>query len=161
MKKMQIVLLAAFTVPALLFARPRQARPVNDLQALLAMHQKEMLSVFAGMGSPDNGIPAFFTDVSFVSDRQVENFLRNVSASSGSGQVFSQVSFTRMVAIGNDVRSVSYSMVNDGANVRLIKSSNVNGHLLRAVYDYDVAGRKLKTGTFENQKAIKNSEYSI
>lgn len=143
-----------------LIARPPQ-RPVNDLQRLLAMHQNEMQAVFAGMGSGNAAAPAFFTDVSFISDRQVENFLRNVSASGQPGQVFSQVSFTKMVAIGGDVRSVSYLLVNDGANVRLIKSSNVNGQMLKAVYDYDVAGRKLKTGAFEGQKVIKNSEYSI
>ncbi|HNA78683.1 MAG TPA: hypothetical protein PKM44_00560 [Turneriella sp.] len=154
-------LLAFFITPALLLAGPTRGRAINDLQRLLAMHQAEMQAVFAGIGSGSPAAPAFFTDVSFLNDRQVESFLLNVSASSQPGQVYSQVSFTRMVAIGGDVRSVSYSLVNDGANVRLVKSSNVNGQLLKAVYDYDVAGRKLKTGAFDGQKTIKNSEYSI
>jgi hypothetical protein len=154
-------LLAFFLAPAVLFAGPIYKRINSDLQRLLALHQAEMQAIFAGMGSTHAAIPAFFTDVSFVNDRQVEAFLRQVSASSQPGQVYSHVSFTRMVAIGGDVRSVSYSLVNDGANVRLVKSSNINGHLLKAVYDYDVAGRRLKTETFDGEKAIKNSEYSI
>lgn len=146
---------------AILLAGPTKVRAVNDLQQLLSMHRTEMQAVFAGVGSGSRAAPAFFTDVSFASDRQVENFLRNISAASQPGQVYSQVSFTRMVAIGGDVRSVSYSLVNDGSNVRLVKSSNINGQLLKAVYDYDVAGRKLRTGGFDGQKPIKNSEYSI
>jgi hypothetical protein len=144
-----------------LIAGPAKGRAISDLQRLLAMHQTEMQAVFVGVGSGNPAAPAFFSDVSFARDRQVENFLRNVSAASQPGQVYSQVSFTRMVAIGGDVRSVSYSLVNDGANVRLVKSCNINGQLLKAVYDYDVAGRKLRTGGFDGQKPIKNSEYSI
>ncbi|MFZ5629404.1 MAG: hypothetical protein ACOY5B_09780 [Spirochaetota bacterium] len=145
----------------MLLAGPVKGSAVSDLQRLLAMHQTEMQAVFAGVGSGSSAAPAFFTDVSFTSDRQVENFLRNVSASGQPGQVFSQVSFTRMVAIGGDVRSVSYSLVNDGTSVRMVKSSNINGQLLKAVYDYDIAGRRLKTGGFDGKKPIKNSEYSI
>ena len=154
-------LIAFLSVPGVLLAGPAKGRPTNDLQRLLAMHQAEMQAVFAGIGSGSSDASAFFTDVSFLSDRQVESFLRNVSASSRPGQVYSQVSFTRMVAIGGDVRSVSYSLVNDGANVRLVKSSNIYGQLLKAVYDYDVAGRRLKSAAFDGQKTIKNSEYSI
>ncbi len=154
-------LLAFILTPALLLAGPMRSRKITDLERLLAMHQAEMQAVFAGIGSGSQVAPAFFTDISFVNDRQVESFLRNVSASSEPGQVYSQVSFTRMVAIGGDVRSVSYSLVNDGANVRLVKSTNINGQLLKAVYDYDVAGRRLKTGAFDGQKLIKGSEYSI
>lgn len=154
-------LIAFLAVPGVLLAGPAKSRHANDLQRLLAMHQAEMQAVFAGIGSGSSAALAFFTDVSFLNDRQVESFLRNVSASSQPGQVFSQVNFTRMVAIGGDVRSVSYSLVNDGANVRLVKSCNINGQLLKAVYDYDVAGRKLKTGAFDGQKTIKSSEYSI
>lgn len=143
-----------------LIAGPRQ-RPVNDLHRLLAMHQSEMRAFFAGMGQANAAVPAFFCDVSFTNDRQVENFLRNVSVSAAPGQVYSQVSFTKMVAINGDVRSVSYQLVNDGANVTLVKSSNVNGQMLRAVYEFDSAARRLKTGTFDGKNAIKNSEYSI
>lgn len=156
-----LLLIAVSLSPALLIAGPAKSRTISDLQRLLTMHQAEMQAIFAGMGSETSVARAFFTDVSFASDQQVENFLRQVSASAQPGQVYSQVSFTRMVAIGGDVRSVSYSLVNDGANVRLVKSCNINGQLLKAVYDYDVAGRKLRTGGFDGQKPIKNSEYSI
>jgi hypothetical protein len=159
MKMIQSLLLIAFSAAAV-SAGPRN-RPVNDLQRLLAMHQNEMQAVFAGMANGNAAMPAFFCDVSFTNDRQVENFLRNVSASAAPGQVYSQVSFTKMVAINGDVRSVSYQMVNDGANVTLVKSSNINGQMLRAVYEFDSAARKLKTGAFDGKKAIKNSEYSI
>lgn len=156
-----VPLLVLWFSPAVLLAGPAKSRVLNDLQRLLAMHQAEMQAIFAGIGSGNSVAPDFFTDISFTSDRQVESFLRNVSASSQPGQVYSQVSFTRMVAIGGDVRSVSYSLVNDGANVRLVKSSNINGQLLKAVYDYDVAARKLRTSGFDGKKPIKNSEYSI
>ncbi|AFM12194.1 hypothetical protein [Turneriella parva] len=159
MKMIQSLILFGLTAAAI-FAGPRN-RPVNDLQRLLAMHQSEMQAVFAGMANGNAALPAFFCDVSFTNDRQVENFLRNVSASAAPGQVYSQVSFTKMVAVGGDVRSVSYQMVNDGANVTLVKSSNINGQMLRAVYEFDSAARKLKTGAFDGKKAIKNSEYSI
>lgn len=153
--------LALVLTPSVLPAGHLGGRTADDLQRLLALHQAEMHTIFAGMGSEGAAVPAFFTDVSFLSDRQVESFLRTVSASSRPGQVYSQVSFTRMVVIGADARSVSYSLINDGAAVRLVKSSNVNGQMLKAVYDYDVAGRRLKTATFNGQKPIKNSEYSI
>jgi len=159
MKITRTFVILAFAATAVV-AGPRH-RPVNDLQRLLAMHQSEMQAVFAGMANGNAAIPAFFCDVSFTNDRQVENFLRNVSASAAPGQVYSQVSFTKMVAINGDVRSVSYQMVNDGANVTLVKSSNINGQMLRAVYEFDSAARKLKTGAFDGKKAIKNSEYSI
>jgi hypothetical protein len=159
MKIIRSFVFLAFAASAVA-AGPRH-RPVNDLQRLLAMHQSEMQAVFAGMTSGNAAMPAFFCDVSFTNDRQVENFLRNVSASAAPGQVYSQVSFTKMVAINGDVRSVSYQMVNDGANVTLVKSSNINGQMLRAVYEFDSAARKLKTGAFDGKKAIKSSEYSI
>lgn len=159
MKMIRVITLLAILAGAL-SAGPRQ-RPVSDLQRLLAMHQSEMQAFFTGMGQTNAAIPAFFCDVSFTGDRQVENFLRNVSASAAPGQVYSQVSFTKMVSINGDMRSISYQLVNDGANVTLVKSSNVNGEMLRAVYEFDSAARKLKTGTFDGKKAIKNSEYSI
>lgn len=159
MKLIQSLFFLAATT-TMLSAGPRQ-RPVNDLQRLLAMHQSEMQAVFAGMTNGNAAMPAFFCDVSFTNDRQVENFLRRVSAGTAPGQVYSQVSFTKMVAINGDVRSVSYQMVNDGSNVTLVKSSNINGQMLRAVYEFDSAARKLKTGTFDGKRAIKSSEYSI
>ncbi|MBL8034262.1 MAG: hypothetical protein JNJ69_11205 [Leptospiraceae bacterium] len=155
-------LIAVMTVlTGTIFARPRAQRPVDDLQRLLAMHQSEMQAFFAGIGDTNAALPAFFTDVSFTGEQQVESFLRNVSASASPGQIYSQVSFTRFVSIGGDMRGVSYSLVNNGGNVTFVKSANINGQMLKAVYEFDARSRKLKTGAFDGKKPIKSSEYSI
>ncbi len=157
--------LVIFTVLALGLALPLSAGPksrvAGDLQKLLALHQAEMQSLFAGMGTAETALPAFFCDVSFTGEKQVESFLRNVSASAPQGQMYSQVSFTQFVSINGNMRSVSYNLVNNGGNVTFVKSANINGQMLKAVYEFDAASRKLKTGTFDGKKPIKNSEYSI
>ena len=147
MKRVVISLLAGLVLAGGISARPRAARQMNDLQKLLAMHQSEM--------------QAFFCDVSFTNDAQVESFLRNVSASATPGQVFSQVSFTKFISVGGDMRSVSYNLVNRGGNVTFVKSANINGQMLKAVYEFDAGSRKLKAGTFNGKKPLKSSEYSI
>lgn len=160
MKKLLFTLFASVLLVSATSARPKAARPMNDLQMLLAMHQNEMQAFFASaQGQP--ALPAFFCDVSFIGEKQVESFLRNVSTSAAPGQVYSQVSFTRFVSVGGDMRGVSFSLVNNGGNVTLVKSTNINGQMLKAVYELDAASRKLKTGTFDGKKAIKSSEYSI
>ncbi|MBN8222393.1 MAG: hypothetical protein J0L53_15835 [Spirochaetes bacterium] len=160
MKKLIFSLVVSLVGVAALSAGPR-SRVAGDLQKLLAMHRAEMQTVFAGIHDANAAMPAFFCDVSFTSDRQVESFLRNVSASAPSGQVYSQVSFTQFVSINGDMRGVSYNLVNNGGNVTFVKSANINGQMLRAVYEFDAASRKLKTGTFDGKKTIKSSEYSI
>jgi hypothetical protein len=157
-KKLLSLILFVFGVSAL-SAGPRNRG--SDLHQLLAMHQTEMRSFFAGMNTPNGTIPAFFCDVSFTSDRQVERFLRTVSSSSGNQQVYSQSSFTQFVSINGNMRSVSYSLVNNGGNVTFVKSANINGQVLKAVYEYDPQSRHLKTGTFNGNKLLKNSDYSI
>lgn len=160
MKKLLFTLFASTLLVSAMSARPKAARPVNDLQKLLAMHQNEMQAFFAStQGQP--ALPAFFCDVSFIGEKQVESFLRNVSTSAAPGQVYSQVSFTRFVSVGGDMRGVSYSLVNNGGNVTFVKSANINGQMLKAVYEFDAHSRKLKTGTFDGKKPIKSSEYSI
>lgn len=160
MKKITTFMIIALTAGMGLSAGPRN-RVTGDLQRLLAMHRTEMQTVFAGMQDAKKVMPVFFCDVSFTNDRQVESFLRNVSAGGSQGQVYSQVSFTQFVSINGDMRSVSYNLVNNGGNVTFVKSANINGQMLRAVYEFDAASRKLKTGTFDGKKSIKNSEYSI
>ena len=161
MKKLIFTLITSALLVSAGSARPKHARPMNDLQKLLAMHQSEMQAFFASAQQGQPAIPAFFCDVSFIGEKQVESFLRNVSTSAAPGQVYSQVSFTRFVSVGGDMRGVSYSLVNNGSNVTFVKSTNVNGQMLKAVYEFDAHSRKLKTGTFDGKKAIKSSEYSI
>lgn len=160
MKKLISFIIISLAGITALSAGPR-GRVSSDLQKLLAMHRAEMQTVFAGMNDVGAAMPAFFCDVSFTNDRQVESFLRNVSASGAPGQTYSQVSFTQFVSVGGDMRSVSYNLVNNGGNVTFVKSANINRQMLRAVYEFDAASRKLKTGAFDGKKAIKNSEYSI
>jgi|GEM_PF-3418414 len=161
MKKLIFTLFASVFLLSGISARPKQTRPVNDLQKLLAMHQSEMQAFFASAGQGQPALPAFFCDVSFIGEKQVESFLRNVSTSAAPGQVYSQVSFTRFVSVGGDMRGVSYSLVNNGGNVTFVKSANINGQMLKAVYEFDSQSRRLKTGAFDGKKAIKSSEYSI
>ena len=161
MKRVVISLLAGLVLAGGISARPRAARQMNDLQKLLAMHQSEMQAFFTGMNATNQAMPAFFCDVSFTNDAQVESFLRNVSASATPGQVFSQVSFTKFISVGGDMRSVSYNLVNRGGNVTFVKSANINGQMLKAVYEFDAGSRKLKAGTFNGKKPLKSSEYSI
>lgn len=161
MKKIICILLVSALAVTAATARPKAGRPMNDLQKLLAMHQNEMQAFFASAQQGPTAMPAFFCDVSFIGEKQVENFLRSVSTSAAPGQVYSQVSFTRFVSINGDMRGVSYSLVNNGGNVTFVKSANINGQMLKAVYEFDAASRKLKTGTFDGKKAIKSSEYSI
>jgi hypothetical protein len=141
------------------YARPRN-RVQSDLQRLLALHSSEMQAVFAGMDKRAP-LPVFFCDVSFANNRQVESFLRQVSADAPSGQVYSQVSFSQFISINGSMRSVSYNLVNNGGNVTFVKSTNLNGQILKAVYEFDAASRSLKTATFDGQKEIRNSAYSI
>lgn len=159
MKKIYFVLFMVLST-ATLIAKSKD-RVQNDLQKLLAMHSSEMQAIFAGMGTTNSSLPGFFCDVAFTNDSQVENFLRNVSATAPQGQVYSQVSFTQFVSIGGNMRSVSYNLVNNGGNVTFVKSANINGQVLKAVYEFDAAAGKLRTGTFDGQKVIKKSEYSI
>lgn len=160
MKNLLIFLTLSFAGGTAISAGPKN-RVQSDLQKLLTVHRTEMQSFFAGMQQADAALPVFFCDTAFAGDRQVESFLRNVSAGAASGQVYSQVSFTQFVSINGNMRSVSYNLVNNGGNVTFVKSANINGQMLRAVYEYDSASRKLKTGAFEGKKPIKNSEYSI
>lgn len=159
MKKISILLFLAFSAMAI-SAKPNR-RVQNDLQKLLAMHSAEMQAVFAGMENGNVAMPVFFCDVSFASAAQVESFLRNVSVAAPQGQVYSQVSFTQFVSVGGNMRSVSYNLINEGGNVTFVKSANINGQMLKAVYEFDAAAGKLKAGTFDGQKVIKKSEYSI
>lgn len=159
MKRMLVLLVIGFSTVAL-SAKPSR-RVQSDLQKLLALHSAEMQQIFAGMEKVDPTLPVFFSDVSFTNERQVENFLRNVSVDAPQGQVYSQVSFTQFVSIGGNMRSVSYNLVNNGGNVTFVKSANINGQVLKAVYEYDAQAGKLRTGTFDGKKAIKSSEYSI
>ena len=161
MKKLAFTLFASALLVNAVSARPKAGRPMNDLQKPFAMHQNEMQAFFSSAQPGQPAIPAFFCDVSFIGEKQVENFLRNVSTSAAPGQVYSQVSFTRFVSVGGDMRGVSYSLVNNGGNVTFVKSANINGQMLKAVYEFDAASRKLQTGTFDGKKAIKSSEYSI
>ncbi|MFO1470381.1 MAG: hypothetical protein U1F27_05010 [Turneriella sp.] len=156
MKKIICILLVSALAVTAATARPKAGRPMNDLQKLLAMHQNEMQAFFASAQQGPTAMPAFFCDVSFIGEKQVENFLRSVSASAAPGQVYSQVSFTRFVSISRDMRGVSYSLVNNGGNVTFVKSANINGQMLKAVYEFDAASRKLKTGTFDGKK-VKSS----
>lgn len=161
MKKGIFTIFGSLVLVTAALAAPKAARPMNDFQKLLAMHQGEMQAFFTGTQHSGPGIPAFFCDVSFTGEKQVENFLRNVSTSTAQGQVYSQVSFTRFVSVGGDMRGVSYSLVNNGGNVTFVKSANINGQMLKAVYEFDARSRKLKTGTFDGKKSLKSSEYSI
>jgi len=156
---LRILMIFSLTGTALL-ARPRN-RVANDLQKLLSLHQTEMQSFFAALNTGNKTLPTFFCDVSFTNEAQVKQFLRNVSTTSPSGQIYSHASFTQFVSINGDMRSVSYNLTNNGGNVTFVKSTNINGQMLRAIYEYDGAHRKLKTATFDGKKAIKNSEYSI
>lgn len=154
-----IMIIISMTGTALL-ARPRN-RVANDLQRLLSLHQTEMHAFFTGINTGNKTLPEFFCDVSFTNDAQVKQFLRNVSTAAPTGQAYSQVSFTQFISINGDARSVSYNLTNNGGNVTFVKSANINGQMLRAVYEYDGAHRKLRTGTYDGKKSLKNSEYSI
>jgi hypothetical protein len=159
MKKIAMFLVMALSTMAVL-AKPK-SKVQHDLQKLLAAHSAEMQAIFSGMDKADGVLPVFFSDVSFANDRQVESFLRNVSSGAPQGQVYSQVSFTQFVSIGGNMRSVSYNLVNSGGNVTFVKSANINGQMLKAVYEFDAAAGKLKAGTFDGEKLIKQSEFSI
>lgn len=159
MKRFYLIFVMALSATTLV-AKPKN-RAQSDLQRLLAMHSAEMQAIFSGMEKNGTAMPVFFCDVSFATDSQVENFLRNVSMGAPQGQVYSHVSFTQFVSVGGNMRSVSYNLVNNGGNVTFVKSANINGQLLKAVYEFDAAAGKLKTGTFDGQKVIKKSEYSI
>ncbi|HRP67933.1 MAG TPA: hypothetical protein PLY93_00155 [Turneriella sp.] len=159
MKKLIILLSACFFVVGV-GARSNNKASQN-LQKLLGLYQSDMVAFFASVQNIDNALPAFFCDVSFANDSQVENFLRQVSTSTPRGQMYSQVSYTEAVSINGIVRAVSYNLTNDRGNVKFVKSANVNGQLLRAVYTLDPSTKKLKTATFDGKKAIRSNEYSL
>ncbi|MBV6493638.1 MAG: hypothetical protein LDLANPLL_01661 [Turneriella sp.] len=159
MKKLIMLLSACFFVVGV-GARPTN-RASQNLQRLLGLYQSDMVAFFASAQNINKALPAFFCDVSFASDGQVENFLRQVSTSAPRGQMYSQVSYTEAVSINGNMRAVSYNLTNDRGNVTFVKSANVNGKLLRAVYTLDPSTKKLKTATFDGKKALKSNEYSL
>lgn len=165
MKNAKLIgLVVALSVIAFPLSSKEKYKTRNDLSKLLQLYQADMQKFFSqqsagdGMGNLQN---VFYTDISFAADSQVERFLRQVSANRGNQVGYSQVSFTRFVSVNGDMRAVSFNMVNDGTSVVLTRSTNINGQMLKTIYDYDIKAQKLKTGAFKNNKLFKNNEYSI
>ena len=141
-----------------------QKRKVNlntiegQIQYLLLLHQKDMKSF-----RYSNFERAFFNDFQFMSQFQGQSFFRQVATSlknsNRRGRIF--MSYTSSRFVHGKAYSVSYTFQSNGSNAVLVKQTNNNGKLLKAIYNYDVNIKNLQINEIKNKKFLFQKEYKI
>lgn len=144
---------------------PKKVNPIErNITDLMIQHQnyldrlfKEMNVSFAReINSFDR---TFFTEVGFLNDVQAVNFFNNVESSLEKGIIprsngVMSISYSKYVNINGAVTGVNYSYNSDGKVVTLVKSTDTNGSLDKAVYRYDIKGRKLDVKEFKGRNLV-------
>lgn len=153
MKKQSIfmvLLLASVLLPTSLLGRQKN---YDVFQVLMARHYVQMQKIMQ-----QKNLSPFFMDVSFKNEAQVKNILHQVAASRAGFMKMQYISYSN---INGDAKMVNVSLIRNGNMVRVLRSTNDNGVLLKAVYDYNAQTGELKTGGFANKKQVLSAKYSI
>ncbi len=145
-----------------LMARPVQQATDPFIQ-LLQQHQQQVNAYFLRLEANSGFEKAFFSDISFASDQQIEAHLKKIATTyekQGSvGRSF--VSFSRFVSINGQTSAISYTLTNDGHNIHLVRTTNYNGQVLKAVYNYDIKAKVMTAGLQQNDKIFLKEDYSL
>lgn len=136
----------------------------TQIEYLIKQHTNYMNAKLQN-ASYDGFTRSFFTDAAFLEDRQAVRFLKQVKAQVNASRNYpgmqSMMSFTRMTAVNGDYRMIQYQFAADGNNIRLVRSTNNNGELLKSVFDYDISGKLLNVTDTSNQKIVEQKLYKI
>ena len=151
LKSFLIVFAAAVFLGAGLAARPVTAGDVFN--QLLVRHHQEMQKLMT-----TRTMSPFFLDVSFNNEAQVKRLLHSVSHGKSG---YMQMSYTSYSNFNGDRRLVNVSILRNGDQVKLMRTTNDNGQLLKAVYDFNASTGELKTDAFANQERVQSVKYSI
>ena len=139
----------------------------NQINRLLAMHRKYLNDLFVSSGNEmDNFDKYFFTDFSFMNDPSTKNFFRTLQYDLESGKLPGpdgavMISYSNYVSINGKTTGVTYNYTSDGNKIILVKGTYNNGSMVRAVYNYDVHGKRLNAREYIGKKLFNNNTHKI
>lgn len=147
-----------------IFAEKKRYGTINDqINCLLEIHQKSLNSIFReANNSLDSFDKLFFTDFSFMNHNTARQFFDNIQVNLQNGSLpvhkgMTMVSFSEYSNINGKVTGVNYRFTSNGQNIQLLKGTYKDGKLIKAVYNYDLQGKLLKTKEIKGDKIINES----
>ena len=137
----------------------------SKLLSIMMDHQKlldtQLLSLKQDVLDSDR---AFLIDTSFTRERMTRNFFQTIKASVEEGRIpggLMRMSYTSMTSINGQFKAVHYSYNVDGKNVTLVRSTNNNGNVLKAVYQYNRSGKLLDIREYKGDQLLHKKEHEI
>ena len=106
---------------------------------------------------------SFFSNVGFMQLGETHGFFTNLQEqiSNGNFQGNFVISYTNATFVDGKMQSVSYTCSGNGKNAQVVKMTNNNGQILKAVYDYDMSQKQMKVQEYKNKQIFNKKEYSI
>ena len=132
----------------------------KELKELMAVHEKYMNDVFNKENSGlDNFDKFFFSDFTFLKSEEMNDFFQNVQEDIEKGKIPEEgvpmeVTYSSYSEIDGKKKSVNYKYLYDGKTMSLTKQTDNNGKVLKAIYDYDIKDRLLKTQETEGDRVL-------
>ncbi len=137
----------------------------GQIAYLMKAHQRFLNQQFQSMERDlDPFDRDFFVNISFMKDRTTNNFFKTIKANVEKGNVPSglmQISYTSYTSINGKYTGVHYEYKSDGKNVILIKATNNNGNILKAIYNYNTKGKLLDVKEYRGDTVISKKVHTI
>lgn len=138
----------------------------KQLKNLMAVHEKFVSDVFKKESDVDNFDKLFFSDFAFLNSEKMNDFFQTVEKDIEKGKVPEkgvpmEVTYSSYSKIDGKEQSVNYNYLYDGKTISLTKQTDNNGKALKAVYDYDIKDKLLKTQETEGDKVLSTKTHKI
>ncbi|MDH5717083.1 MAG: hypothetical protein OEZ22_05540 [Spirochaetia bacterium] len=140
---------------------------IDEFQSLLKQHVSFLEKRFENSVLLDTFEKSFFIQMAFIENTQTKNFFNNVAQSfqnyekNGQAAGYTRISYSSYLFINGDTKSVHYNYQSDGKLVSLEKYTNNNGKLIKAVYNFNIAEKRLDVREFKDNKKLNENEYKI
>ncbi|GMT48482.1 MAG: hypothetical protein IEMM0008_0021 [bacterium] len=132
---------------------------------LMKAHQRFLNQHFGSMEKELDAFDRdFFVNIHFMKDGATNSFFKTIKANVEKGNIPSsmmQISYTRFTSINGKYTGTHYEYKSDGKNVVLIKATNNNGNILKAIYNYNTKGKLLNVKEFKGNEMISKKVHSI
>lgn len=145
-------------------ADAKQNQTINQQVFKLLQDHQSFLNQYFKKSSLSSNEKDFFSNINFMKDNMTQNFFQNIKANIESGRTaigLMQLSYTKFVSINGHFTGVQYSYKSDGKNIFLSKSSNLNGKILKTIYNYNPKGKLLRVEHFGDNKLQLKKEHTF
>ncbi len=137
----------------------------GQIAYLMKAHQRFLNQQFQSMEKDLDAFDRdFFVNINFMKDRSTNNFFKTIKANVEKGNVPSgliQISYTQYTSINGKYTGVHYEYKSDGKNVILVRATNNNGSVLKAIYNYNTKGKLLDVKEYRGDKVISKKVHVI